>query len=471
MKGMVLIMTKQKKIIAKISIWLFIALLLFTAISQIIYQKLLPKVEVTTVKSGPIDSFVTAKGYADFTDQVHAYAESDCVATKILLPEMQEAKQNEPIIEIDVAQDKIAVKQFELAVLSLSNQIKQAELTPDKITAQKLQLDILNQQLKVLENSQTPNSESKKKQLQMQIQGIERQIKEGYVDEAGLATLKTQLSIAQEELALYEKNVPIENKIATNQLSLSILQAQTQLKKDTISQQQVEELKKQLDIANDQLRAKKASFETSGKIVSLCDGKVSKYYVKEGDRITKGQLIADIASTSSKPCVSFALSKEAGEDLPSGCKVVLKYKTYEKDPISGITSSKMNEITAVASFKKYNPKENNYIFSAPYDEKKSISREAVVDVKMIQTSTAYTTILPKACVTQNKDQKDCIFVITKKQGLFKQENVVKEVEVKVLDRNNINVAIDSFEVRPEDEVLLYSSKPIKDGSVISVVKE
>lgn len=464
-------MTKRKKVIVKIAVWMFAVLLLFTIISQIIQQKLLPKVEIAVAKPGKVESTTDVMGFNDYTEKSKLVAKSDFILNKIVVPDMIDIEKGEILLKVDVSQEQIAVKQFELAILTLSNQLKQAELSPDKVNEQQLQLDILKQELAMFENSQAPNNELKKEQLKLQIKQIEQQINHRDTDISMMELLNTQLKIARDELQIYETNVVHQDKIATDRLSLAISQAQSQLKIDLLSQDQVSELKKQLEIANDQLKAKRSSFPSNGAVTSFCNGKVVKYYVKEGDRIVQGQQLADIASDISKKCVSFKLSKEAGEEFPTGSKVTIRYKTYKTNKVTGQTASVSNETVAIATHKKYLQDENVYLFSAPYDNKICIPTESDINVRITKPSCEYNITIPKACVIKSSEGYDCIYLIKKKQGLFSEEKIVKKIYVEVLESNNINVAIRSDEILPNGEVLLYTSKTIKDGSVISVVEE
>lgn len=510
-------MTHKKKIIIKISIWLLVGLLLCTVISRSIYTILLPEVETFTVDSGTLSTTAKTTGRVGYTDKVEMIAKGDFQTKEVFVKEGDTVVKGAPLFSVDTSSAELEVKRLELAVVKLQNQLNPEVLakTDGQRVEIEAQLKVAERELAMYEKQVSEENSIEVKKLNINIAQLENQLESYYVTQDSSADLRDgvrreknvlakmiaaqkstaeieeqkklveswqdnlefyfttherertmvmQLEMAQNELALYIKNQSDAVALKQEQLELEVLKLQNQLKEQPVlTKQQESELASALSVAKLELELQLEGCPKDGKFIAAESGIVTGLTITQGDDILSGQTVATILSEQAKPCIEWELGFVDGGIYEVGEKALVDVEVVKNG------QDKQEKRSVIITKRELDKEKNQWSFAASFEEEVLLKDNTIPKISLSKVSGIYNTVVPLACVIPVGSGEFAVQMLDKRQGLFSEETVIREVKVEVLDKNNLYAAISNDQVYSSMKIVLYASKAIREGSVVSVM--
>ncbi len=462
-------MNNKKKLILKISGILLLVLIICTFVSRTIYTMLLPVVKYEIVQNGTINTSADAKANFSYTNIKHIIAKDNSIINEVKVQNGQNIKAKDAIFTTYVSNDNITTKKLQLALLQQQNQLIPNPIPDKSISEIEKQIGIAKKELELYNDGVPYDNYFKEEQIKRNIQDIEKRIEYGGLTTDEEKQLKNDLKIALEHKNQYELQQATKNKVEDEKLQLAIDKLNNQLTQADISDEKKNEINLLIEISRQELADHKAKIANGGKFTSEYEGTITKLLIKDGDNITNGQHIADITTKDSKKCVTWTMSFEASNEYTVGSKVNVLFAVEDGKDFDGTDKKKEVVVTTEVTDRQYDEKNNSYIFTANIKDYDNIPLETPVNIKLIKSSVPYNTILPTSCLNKESDGKYYVLVIEERQGFFKKESYLKKVQVEIIEKNNLAAAVKSTSVYERMKIVKYTSKPINDGDIVSVV--
>lgn len=342
---------KTKKWLIGVSVGIVVILLLCTFLSRSIYSLRLQTVETSAVRTGELTISSRTQGEAVYLDKDLYSFPVPLPVLEVLVTEGAMVKEGALLARVDITECTLQLKQLNLAVTQVRNQLNAEGLTA-----------------------------------------------------ADRSALQTQLEIAQEEVALYQKQFP-----------------------------------------------------ANGEIVAASSGVVSYVGGSEGQSVTAGESIIEVIPDNAKQYIVFSLYGEEGEKYPLGSSV----------NISFVEESKTVTKQAVVNRVQYNVEQKAYVFYTEADREWNLLEGRTVDITVVLSSDYYQIIVPLSALSEGADGSG-IFVAEAYSGLFGEEYRVKFYDVTVLAQNEISAAVEMKDTFWATTVVSYTTGPIYDGDTVKV---
>lgn len=288
---------------------------------------------------------------------------------------------------------------------------------------------------------------------------------------------KKQTVIAKEAWQFTEVNVkagdPVEKgdvlakinmadaDLTARQLEMNIKGLETQLK-NTYGKDAKAAVQLSLDVERRKQEQFFATYPKNGVIKAKTDGRVLACNYQTGDVAVPETLVMDLQTSDSQPIVQWTTSLEEGESMNVDSSVALNFIALKKGSKELFTLK--SEITS-----KVQDVENNCwnfeVQMGMFDNQ--IPLESKPRITYSEATANGQTIVPVSALTYMGGDQAILYVVSTRQGVFGEENIVKQVEVKVLADNNINAAIEGT-LEQNDKIVTYASKSLHDGAVVAV---
>lgn len=353
-----------------------------------------------------------------------------------------------------------SITDLEIAISSGTLSQEQLNIANNELNAARLALEKLYQ---------GGGNDAERNRLIMQIDELNDKIR---LSEQQSATntkeLASQLAIAQREMELFEKNSPINQQSELNKATSAIIQAKEQLDTAKLQKSSLKALQLQLDIAKEQLALHKKRFPQGGVYTAPFNGTVYRKYKDVGESVTSGELIMEIYTSESKSSIEYRLPNEIGGEYSMGSRVDVVYRVFRPDPETKIIESVMKQLTAEVTYIRFDEETDEYVFHATYDGNEEIPKETIIDATMNKVVTNHEMTVPVSSIFLNKDKESCVYVVETRDSLFKQEQYVRMVPVRVVDSNGIICALSATGLKPGEKIVQYLSKSVNDGDRVNV---
>lgn len=455
---------------------------------------LLPKVEVYEVKTEAITNQFNASGIVKHSNRVEIKSAGDMKINDVLVKQGQQIKAGDPILLVDTEKSSGELKKLELALTQKKNMLTPATLSPEKKAEIELQLKIARNELDLFKMNHELERELNGQRHEATIreyaeksaeaaQLLNNAIAQLQEFDGSSAALEQQLRLAllqathqllisdansenktaaqlnyENKLAEYQQyalNYEVEGVINEEQLNLKILQYESMLTPEQLTKAQKAEIQLQIDIAKSDLESFKKMSPPDGNVRSEVSGIIQNVAVKKGDTIASNSSIVSILTEESKPMVEWTTSYGVGSIFDKGDIV----------EIAANSQDGMAEPQRVPITDKMQNENNEFVFTAEIAE----LTDGTASITMSTTSKSYSTIVPLSALYTNTEGESCVYIINKGNGFFSAETFVTEESVKVISKNNTHAAIESLTVHSKSPVLMYTNKPISNGSIVSVI--
>lgn len=505
-----MVMIAKKKVVLRIAGITAIVLLVCMLLSRTISTMLLPQVELTKPTSGQITTSITAVGNIDIGAQNDISATSDMKIVNVLVKPEQAVKAGDVLFEVDTSDSQTELKRLELNLVQKQNLLTPQAITPEKRAEIEMRLHIAEMELELFRTN--VGLEAEKKQYNQQLDMVRWRQKSletreqlqvaiaelnQYSFEAGenfdyaqeqrlrLAVLQAsnnlllmdpsqqngQKNAAQLEyeaaLREYEQFTSthqINTSLSEEKLLLSIVEYQNQLNPAPLTAAQRKEYRMQIDIAQGELNSFKASLPKNGKVLAAEGGLISSVAVRNGEKVIKGKVLAEITPSSTAYSVVWHTSLEAGEKYGIGSNVSVALKRVKDGHF-------LDETVALTVDTKKLDDNGQWKFTAKVPaDMPDVSTALPVEIRMMQSAGPYNVVIPRSCLQMVEDNKYVVYSMRSQTGLFGIEDIVEKHDVKIVYEDSFEVAVESTTLNIATEVIRYASKPISEGTVISKIK-
>ena len=248
--------------------------------------------------------------------------------------------------------------------------------------------------------------------------------------------------------------------LTRRQLEFNVANAKAQLKnaygKDAKAQVQLS-----VDMAERSLEQFIASYPKDGVIKAETDGSVLSCNFVTGDTAAAGTVVMEIRTEESAPIIQWNVNGDEADKFDVGTDVTvtfmgLKKGSKETFTLKGSVSNKTTDVmtettTCQVELKSF----NNEI---PLNSVPTVTYSEI---------TASGAIVPVSALTAMGGDNYILYVVNTRQGVFGEEHVVKQVEVKKTGDNNVDAVVDG-DLSADAKVVTYSSKALSDGLSVAL---
>lgn len=195
-----------------------------------------------------------------------------------------------------------------------------------------------------------------------------------------------------------------------------------------------------------------------GRITAPVQGVVTNIAITTGDFTTEGTAVR-LADTSQGSRLRASVDKSNEKYVSKGCQVNISV-SGSKEKITDYTVTSVTE-------NEEDPTLLDIVIDMPDGRLETGTR---AEIEIVQKSENYSTVIPVQAL--HEEQNGCyVLVMEEEQGVMGKELVAKRYEVKVLDKNSANAALEDGILTAEQEIISNSSRSIGDGSRVRKMEE
>ena len=214
------------------------------------------------------------------------------------------------------------------------------------------------------------------------------------------------------------------------------------------TQKQNEITRQQQDLALNKLLALK---KAGGEITAGVSGVVTQILVSTGDFTSEGAAMR-VTDDSAGSRIVFPVSKFEEDYVSKGSPVKLK-AAGSKDFISDYTISSVTE-----------NEQDNMLLDVAVDLPQGVFEAGVmVTAEIVPNSEDYTCIIPLQALHEEQNGS-YVLILQEQRGVLGTELAVQRLDVKVLDKNNTDAALEEGLLTSEQEIISSSNRMIQEGS-------
>ncbi len=214
------------------------------------------------------------------------------------------------------------------------------------------------------------------------------------------------------------------------------------------TQKQNEITRQQQDLALNKLLALK---KAGGEITAGVSGVVTQILVSTGEFTSEGAAMR-VTDDSAGSRIVFPVSKFEEDYVSKGSPVKLK-AAGSKDFISDYTISSVTE-----------NEQDNMLLDVAVDLPQGVFEAGVmVTAEIVPNSEDYTCIIPLQALHEEQNGS-YVLILQEQRGVLGTELAVQRLDVKVLDKNNTDAALEEGLLTSEQEIISSSNRMIQEGS-------
>ena len=409
--------------------------------------------EVATAKKEYEEAYARTKEKAikqaddDIREKQEAYdnAEKECMDIEILnQEEILKAERN-----IEDAEEKLRIVKKYCKNDDEDDESDHIYKKSDVYEAER-GLERAEEDLEIIKKKCNNNKENAQKELEKAKNNLEKAGKEPYDYYSELNGFVEKIKAADKNLSeLKRKCEDQKNTLENQRLNKEKEEINSELQKN-INNMDVESQNIDIEIIKRDIEEFNEIIQNEGRVCTKVKGIINKMEIEEGKKLS-GQ---EIVSVSFDKCsVEGLITEKDAEKIAVGDDISIKMNN-KKDIIEtkilsvGIPDSN-NMVSVVATMP-----EGDY----------SIGAEVSFEIK--KSSKKYDRCIPiEALRLDNKGQY--ILIIGENNTVLGKEEVAKRINVKVIDNNYLNVAIEG-EVSSEDRIITSSTRDIEENNRVRI---
>ncbi|GHV13879.1 hypothetical protein FACS1894219_09260 [Clostridia bacterium] len=243
----------------------------------------------------------------------------------------------------------------------------------------------------------------------------------------------------------------------------------TQIKNKIADTGITEELKTELEIAEEEAALYREKYPTDGKIRAKSAGTVYSVNAAKGETILPGVSLAAVSTQNSSANVIFYLSESDAKFFSGSDSAILYYSEIIENTSEVTQSREVVKNSAVLS-KEFILKDNLFKFSVPVEtENDSVYHGQQIQVKITNMSPVYDMVIPYEAVHKNSGDTAFVYILKKRDGLFGDEYYPEMVNVNLLYENGVNAAVYSTNITQNDGVVTYASGLLTPGETVRIL--
>lgn len=506
-------LSRSKSIVLKLAVGLFVFLIICTFVSKSIYTTLLPKVEVVNVTANSLSTQAQMVGKIFYSDEEKIIAESNANILEVFVKQGDKVKKGDKLFATDSSGYTVKKKRLQLAVLSIQNQLKPTEMSASQRLETQSQLDIAKKEFELLEInksiekslsdgqydfeqaqfreqsaltraqldsayaqwqkfiSSTPPAEGYDYALESQYRAAVIQAQNNVLlldenmSESEKNSVRVAYDLAQEKYKQYLQTNDIQAEISQQKLKLDILKYENMLNPQNISASQKAEIVLSLEIVKQELADFESTTSPDGIVTAADDCEIISVSAEVMSPVNVGDTQLIYRKNEANPCVKWEMSFDAGNNLSEQAEINITFKKQIEE--MNFFANHETQTVKVDSM-QYDEQTNMWQVTAklaPFDG--TVQTGSMVDIVVNTASELYMSTVPLDCLIKSGENYSVMRVLTR-NGLFSAETYVEQIPVKVLDRDNFFAAIEVPILSPQDKLVKYTSKPLSNGTVVSL---
>ena len=514
----------QKKV-AKAALWFFGIFFLCGLVSRGMYGALLPRVSVAHPDNMYLSHQISVDGEIVENKKVAVLAEEGIRIDSILVKEGQSVSQNEPLVQLDlddlndlIESKEIEIKKSEIQIQAMEknealtkeekeisqkrakedydltkqkgdatvadaqNEVNNAKAELDSFPSQKnyvaaakeqdekyqsLSKDLEDKKAKLKEvKAKEASSKEEKQQIETEKEQLKQDIETAKAElstykETLTETLKEEWKTKKAQLEEAVANLETQSKQASEQRDSDMLTATRAVEdagRETTADSSLELAKLEKEQLEKQCTTLKKIKEEGGKILAPVEGDIVQIHALEVDR---SGVSAVLHMTDMEQGYRFTgeITKSERKLIQIGDEVELTVGS-DKDHFSDIT------IDAIEA-----DEEQEDVYRVSFAVTKEMGKLGdVATMKTTKKGEEKKLCVPLSAV-HNDGNNNYILLATANQTILGEELKVIKKNVMITDKNETYAAIEADSITEEDQVIVSSTKQIKEGDTVRLSEE
>ena len=514
----------QKKV-AKAALWFFGIFFLCGLISRGMYGALLPRVSVAHPDNMYLSHQISVDGEIVENKKVAVLAEEGIRIDSILVKEGQSVSQNEPLVQLDlddlndlIESKEIEIKKSEIQIQAMEknealtkekkeisqkrakedydltkqkgdatvadaqNEVNNAKAELDSFPSQKnyvaaakeqdekyqsLSKDLEDKKAKLKEvKAKEASSKEEKQQIETEKEQLKQDIETAKAElstykETLTETLKEEWKTKKAQLEEAVANLETQSKQASEQRDSDMLTATRAVEdagRETTADSSLELAKLEKEQLEKQCTTLKKIKEEGGKILAPVEGDIVQIHALEGDR-TGDSALLHMTDREQGYRFTGEITKAERKLILIGDEVELTVGS-DKDHFSDIT------IDAIEA-----DEEQEDVYRVSFAVTKEMGKLGdVAAMKTTKKGEEKKLCVPLSAV-HNDGNNNYILLATANQTILGEELKVIKKNVMITDKNETYAAIEADSITEEDQVIVSSTKQIKEGDTVRLSEE
>lgn len=514
----------QKKV-AKAALWFFGIFFLCGLISRGMYGALLPRVSVAHPDNMYLSHQISVDGEIVENKKVAVLAEEGIRIDSILVKEGQSVSQNEPLVQLDlddlndlIESKEIEIKKSEIQIQAMEknealtkeekeisqkrakedydltkqkgdatvadaqNEVNNAKAELDSFPSQKnyvaaakeqdekyqsLSKDLEDKKAKLKEvKAKEASSKEEKQQIETEKEQLKQDIETAKAElstykETLTETLKEEWKTKKAQLEEAVANLETQSKQASEQRDSDMLTATRAVEdagRETTADSSLELAKLEKEQLEKQCTTLKKIKEEGGKILAPVEGDIVQIHALEDDR-TGDSALLHMTDMEQGYRFTGEITKSERKLIQIGDEVELTVGS-DKDHFSDIT------IDAIEA-----DEEQEDVYRVSFAVTKEMGKLGdVATMKTTKKGEEKKLCVPLSAV-HNDGNNNYILLATANQTILGEELKVIKKNVMITDKNETYAAIEADSITEEDQVIVSSTKQIKEGDTVRLSEE
>lgn len=427
---------RRKKFVGKMGVVLIFVVILLTFLSRTISNLLMPNVTAVKHVKGSLQDKFDTEGAIEYAEKHKINAEGSWKVKEVKVIPNQQIRKGELLAVIDNSDIQMDIKSREFELMKLENAIQNFKdsYKPIRLSDYEKELQLAQKEM-----------DKAKKDFEI--------VKQLY--EAGNES-KKNVEAAEDvynnkQYIYYSKKNALEDKV------------QESIMEQDKYNRALNEKMAELEFKKMELAKYRENIPEDGMIVSDMDGIIAALGIEVGMSTAKNQTLFEIVKMPCSYRAVWYLDAESSSKFKINDEVIIE----AMGEVIENNNKTINNLLFAEKItgKVFHAASGRYKFWADItneDNSKIIflNEGQSAMVRSVVNSPIYEYLLPKSCIVQVQG-KDCIFVVGKRQGALGEEYYVEQREVKILEKDDSNVAVDCY-FKKNDVVVYSTSKPLRD---------
>ena len=511
--------------VAKAALWFFGIFFLCGLVSRGMYGALLPRVSVAHPDNMYLSHQISVDGEIVENKKVAVLAEEGIRIDSILVKEGQSVSQNEPLVQLDlddlndlIESKEIEIKKSEIQIQAMEKnealtkaekeisqkrakedydltkkkgdatvadaqaEVNNAKAELDSLPSQKnyvaaakeqdekyqsLSNDLEDKKAKLKEvKAKEASSEEEKQQIETEKEQLKQEIETAKAElsaykETLTETLKEEWKTKKAQLEEAVANLETQSKQASEQRDNDMLTATRAVEdasRETTADSSLELAKLEKEQLEKQCTTLKKIKEEGGKILAPVEGDIVQIHALEGDR-TGDSALLHMTDREQGYRFTGEITKSERKLILIGDEVELTVGS-DKDHFSDIT------IDAIEA-----DEEQEDVYRVSFAVTKEMGKLGdVATMKTTKKGEKKKLCVPLSAV-HNDGNNNYILLATANQTILGEELKVIKKNVMITDKNETYAAIEADSITEEDQVIVSSTKQIKEGDTVRLSEE
>ncbi|MBE6623502.1 MAG: biotin/lipoyl-binding protein [Ruminococcaceae bacterium] len=228
-----------------------------------------------------------------------------------------------------------------------------------------------------------------------------------------------------------------------------------QSKNDTLFALEAERDKKAIEEQKEKVEKLKEKSYTN-EVVSKNSGVITTLNVYAGLDVTPGEILAEIELSGSGYVLEIPVTLEQSRKIKVGDKVTVNNYYWGEN---------INMTVSEIRFDRKNPDGNRTVVISVEGD---LNYGRTYEVSIGERQTSYDTVVPNRAIREDANGK-YILVASVKNTPLGNRYIAKRIDVTVIEKDNVNSAVDTSSEYGYEYVITSSNVPIEDGSQVRLV--